>query len=221
MKIPLALAAFAVAGIALASYNLLGPAKLTIGDKTVPTNYLMQGGRTYVPLEDVAAAMDCVVQKSADGFTLAPIGKGKMVNGAEGKIGQTIGRPELQFTVTGIQEGDHYDRKYAAGGLDADSATRLVVLYCRVRNGTEKTVNICTLGGAKSALTDMDEHSYEVLTGDGPRNVDILPGAVTDFGIVFKVPKAEKLKALVYQTDGFPKVEIFRVGLADADKSDK
>ena len=90
---------------------------------------------------------------------------------------------------------------------------------CRVRNGTAKTVNICTVGGEKTALADLNEHSYEVLTGDGPRNVDILPGAVTDFGIIFKVPKSEKPKALVYQTDGFPKVEIFRVGLADADKA--
>ncbi len=217
MRRTLTLSVLTAVGLSVAAYAAFGPGRLTIGDKTIETNFIVQDGHTYVKLADVADALNCVVQKSDGGFTLAPVGKGNMVQGNEGKIGQTIGVPQMQFTVTGMSQADHYDRKYGEGAIGAyDSKMTLVILACRVRNGTGKTVNICTLGGAKTALTDMDEHSYEVLTGDGPRNVDILPGAVTDFAIAFKVPKAEKTKSLVYQTDGFPKVEIFRVSLADS-----
>lgn len=217
MKRFVTLGAMALAGVALATVAAMESNKLSIGGKTVDAVFITQNGHTFVRLSDVATAMNCVIQKSDAGYALAPIGKGNMVQGNEGKVGQTIGVPEMQFTVTSVEEMDHYNRKFSAGEIDAfDANSKLVVVMCKVRNGLEKTINICTLGGAKTAITDMDEHSYEVLTGDGPRNVDILPGAVSDFGIIFKVPKAEKLKALVYETDGFPKVQIFRVTVADA-----
>ncbi len=219
MKRLLTLGALVGAAVIALAMSTRGPGKLTIGDKSVETNFISENGHTYVPLVDVAKALNCVVQKSDGGFSLAPIGKGNMVQGNEGKIGQTIGVPQMQFTVKSISEADHYDRKFASGEVNTpDPSRRLVILVCSVRNGLDKTINICTLGGAKTAITDMDEHGYEVLTGDGPRNVDILPGSVQDFGIVFAVPKSEKLKSLVYQTDGFPKVEIFRVSLVEDSK---
>ena len=216
MKLLFAFSAAGIAGLAVAAYTTFGPGKLTYGDKTVDTSFIVENGKTYVPLNDVASALNCVIQKSDSGYTLAPIGKGAMVMGTEGKIGQTLGKPDMQFTVRSVKDvGTHYDRQFSPGEVNSDEGTRLILMVCRVRNGTPKTVSICTVGGDKTALADMDEHTYEVLTGDGPRNVDILPGAVSDFGILFKLPKAEKLKALVYQTDGFPTKEIFRVSVAD------
>ena len=89
----------------------------------------------------------------------------------------------MQFTVRSLTDADHYVRQFGDGTIDAlDSKVRLVVVLCRVRNGTAKTINICTVGGGKTALADLDEHTYEVFTGDGPRNADILPGSVIDFG---------------------------------------
>src|SRR5579885_545784 len=211
MKVLLSVSAVAIAGLGVAAYAAFGPGKLTYQGKTVSTNFIVENGKTYVPLDDVATALNCVVQKSADGVELAPIGKGAMVQGDVGNIGQTIGRPEMQFTVTKVLEADQYQRKFSNGEVDGDQTNTLLVIYCRVRNGTAKSVWINITGGDKTAVADMDEHTYELFTGDGARNEEILPGAVVDFGIIFRVPKDEKLKALVYQTDGFPHPEIFRV----------
>ena len=218
MKTLFTVSAVGAAGLAIAAYVTFGPGKLTYEGKTVDTTFIVQNGKTYVPLDDVASALNCVVQKSADGVELAPIGKGAMVQGTEGKIGQTIGHPEMQFTVTKVIEADHYQRKYSDGAVDGDQTNTLLVIYCRVRSGTQKSIWINITGGDKTAVADMDEHTYTLFTADGARNSEVLPGAVVDYGIIFKVPKDEKLKALVYETDGFPHHDLFRVALADWDQ---
>ena|GEM_PF-1362188 len=209
------LALAAAASLAVAAIAALrGPGELTMNGKSVETTFLVQGGRTFVPLSDVAKLLGATASKTSTGYALSAVGAGSMVTGTEGKVGQTLGTPQMQFSVQSVSEADHYDRKFGSGAVDALGANvRLIIVVCRVRNATAKTVSICTVGAGKTAMTDQDEHSYEVFTGDGPRNVDVLPGAVTDFGLVFQVPKTEKLKALVYETDGFPKKQIFRVAM--------
>lgn len=149
MRRLLLLGAVGVAGFAVA-FAAHGIGKLTIGGKTVDTTFIVQDGRTYVPLADVAKALGTTVQKSDGGFTLAELGAGSMVTGLEGKVGQTMKTPELQFSVQSVTSADHYKRKYSDGALDAfDANIRLVVVMCRVRNATSKTIGICTVGGSK------------------------------------------------------------------------
>ena len=220
MKNRLLLGAAGMTGLVVVAFALRGPGKLTIGGSTVETTFIVQDGRTFVPLSDVAKALGTTAQKTDDGFTLAAAGAGSMVTGTEGKVGQTIGTAQMQFTVKGFVVVDHYQRQHGDGEINANgSNNQLVIVQCRIRNATAKTVGICTLGAAKTALADTDEHTYEVYTGDGPRNADILPGSVIDFGLAFQVPKNAKLKALVYETDGFPQKKIFRVSFADASPS--
>jgi hypothetical protein len=216
MKHRLLLGVAGVAGLVAVALAFRGPGKLTIGSETVDTTFIVQAGRTFVPLSDVAKALGTTAQKTDEGFTIPVAGAGSMVTGTQGKVGQTIGTAQMQFTVEGLVFEDHYQRKHGDGTIEVNgAANRLVIVNCKVRNATAKTISICTVGGAKTALADTDEHTYEVYTGDGPRNADILPGSVIDFGLAFQVPKDAKLKALVYETDGFPQKKIFRVSLAD------
>jgi len=214
--IAIGLASLGVA-VAATAWALRAPGALTINGKTVPTNFIVEGGRTYAPLSDVAKALNAKVVKTEEGYTIAA-GGGEMVHGLEGKVGETLSGTGIQFTVVKVVRGEHYQRQFGTGTIDPSLPdSEVVALVCKLRN-TAKTAQFTNpLGGERTGLADWDEHTIPpqrgVSTDLVPGDANILPGAVYDFALVFMVPKKAKLKALVYETTFLTKDSVFRVNL--------
>lgn len=203
---------------ACAAWALGAPGSLTINGNTVSTNFLVQGGVTYVPLSAVAKALGGNIQRSAGGYAIAA-GGGTMVAGTTGKVGQTLTGPGIQFTVLEVVTDDHYKKQFGDGVVDATGPDATVVaIKVRIRNTTKKVVGLDPTGTGMTAIADTNEHSYPPYTGMAkdcpPGSSDLLPGSTYTFALTFSFPKSAQLKALVYQTDGFPKQTTFRVSLA-------
>ena len=205
-----------VALAAAAAWAKFGPGDLTINGNTVATNFVVQGGRTYVPLADVAKVLGGNVLKSETGYSIVA-GGGAMVNGTVGKVGQTLVGKGMLFTVSKVIMGDHYQKQFNSGTVDPLTPEATIVAFtCRIRNTGNKTIGPSFFGGDKTALADTNEHTYAPLTGsysDIPATSDILPGAVADFALTFNIPKSAVAKALVYETGGFAPPNLFRFTL--------
>ena len=205
-----------VALAAVAAWAKFGPGDLTINGNTVTTNFIVQGGKTYVPLADVAKVLGGAVLKTDAGFSIIA-GGGAMVNGTVGKVGQTLTGHGVLFTVSKEFMGDHYQKQFNSGTVAPLTPESTIVAFnCRIRNTGAKTISPSFFGGDKTALADTNEHTYPALTGsysDIPATSDILPGAVADFVLTFNIPKTAVPKALVYETGGFIPPNIFRFTL--------
>lgn len=207
---------------AVTAWALHGPGMLTINGKSVSTSFLASGGKTYVPLSDVAKALGSNVVKTADGYSIQASG-GEMLHGLNGKLNETLSGPGLQFTVMKVIRTSKYTRQFGTGTIEPpDDSSEVVALICRIRNTNKSAVFTNPLGADNTNLADLDEHSYPpqrgVDTDLRPGDANILPGAVYDFALTFRVPKNEMLKVLVYETAFFPKNSTFRVDLTAANK---
>jgi hypothetical protein len=154
-----------VALTAVAAWAKFGPGDLTINGNTVPTNFIVQGGKTYVPLADVAKVLGGNVLKTDAGFSIIA-GGGAMVNGTTGKLGQTLVGKGVLFTVSKVFVGDHYQKQFNSGTVNAFTSDSTIVAFtCRIRNTSAKTESPSFFGGEKTALADTNEHTYPALTG--------------------------------------------------------
>ena len=63
MKNIVAVCVIGLVGLGAVAYSLLAPGQLTINGKSIETTFIVQGGRTFVPLSDVAKALGTTVQK--------------------------------------------------------------------------------------------------------------------------------------------------------------
>lgn len=208
-----------ILGIAGIVWAAAGPGALSVNGKTVSTDFMEKGGRVYVPLADVAKALDMTVAKSDTGYALEPVGGANPVEGLRGKVGDTLRVPEFTFSVLKVVQSDHYAKQFGTGTVDADSGRTIVGVVCRVKNALNKTIYFNPFGQGKTALTDQDEHSYTCYTGGAsdlpPGTPNLLPGAAYDFALTFQVPSGTKLKDLVYEFDSMDvrAHRILRVGL--------
>ena len=179
-------------------------------------------GVAYVPVKDLAKALNMSVTKTGRGFEMGTAGGGNMVGGLVGKLNEELFNGFHRFKVTEVIRGKSYTNRFAG---DHQAVTPypegndLVVVVCRLKNGTEKPITLGLPAGGVTGLTDMDEHSYEPRSGmsaDIPaRGVDLLPGAACDFALTFDVPAGAVLKDLVYEPTDYNghKVKPFRISL--------
>jgi len=210
----------ATAALALAS------ARLTVGGQTVSTDIRILGGRPYVPLADMARAMNGTAVRhaggsyeikrdgvdtttpSADVVTPAPAGGADEVHGTRGKIGQMLFTGKWRFEVLGVDRAAAYDSKFlpdARNFTPAGDTEELVIVRCRLKNGqkTAQKAMLSPIHPHNIALTDNEGQSYAPTdfdkrggsTDEGP---NLLPGAQTDFAVLFSVPKGAALKDLVF-----------------------
>jgi hypothetical protein len=199
-----------VAGAALVYAAAVGP-QLVVNGKVASTDVRVIGGKAYVPIADVAKALDMQVTKSAGGYTLAPAGGANMMKGnATGKMGEEIFTGKWRFKVLGVERMKKYVetmRVLSPRDYEANPGEELVVVSCRVKNGTkqkDELVYSIDWEGTMNALTDMQEHSYQPIAFDvkesetAPIGVVFLPGAAVDFKMIFRVPEGTELKDLVF-----------------------
>lgn len=138
---------------------------------------------------------------------------------AQGKIGDELFTGKWRFRVVSIEEaGDEYKERYyqLQRTIKPRGATEtLLVVNCRLKNGTSKTLTpvLTERIPGNTALAAEEDHSYPPLDYDAVQESDkimsyaasaLLPGAATDFALVFSVPKGTTPKALVFSTLAYP-----------------
>lgn len=187
--------------------------KLVVNGKTASTDVKVIGGKAYVPLADVAKALDYTVLKTAGGYELAKAGGATQIaNKNVGKVGEEIFTGKWRFTVLSVQRVAEAVPEYLADEKwtrrTADKGMEIVVLKCRLKNGTsaKDTIVMDKWDGNNTTLTDDEENSF-VPTQYGydakmsehfPEGATFLPGAAINFNLRFEVPKKAKLKDLVF-----------------------
>lgn len=204
----------AVLGLGLAAaFAAQASQRLFVNGATASTDVRLIGGRPYVPLSDVAKALDYTVQKAVGGYQLIKAGGATQIaNQNVGKIGEEIFTGKWRFTVAGVQRvseampeylpSEVWTRKVASPGMD------IVVIKCRLKNGTsaKDTIVLDKWKGNNTTLLDDDENAFEP-TQHGydakfnehfPNGATFLPGGAINMNLRFEVPKKAKLKDLVF-----------------------
>lgn len=192
---------------------------LTVNGRTASTTVRTVNGSAYVKVSDVAKALGMIVIKQPGGYTLTKAGGTNQVQAVtEGKIGDVLFDGYWRFQVRSIETPNSYPAKFlaAANSLHYDSGShvvsaaprfKMVVVHCRMTNGQKaaQTFWIAPLPGERkinNALTDTDGESYPPdcydLDGSISQSKSLLPGAKTDFVILFSVPEATQIKELVF-----------------------
>lgn len=204
-------AAGLVAGVALAR----APITLVInGGSPVSTSTTSVKGVTYVPVKDVAKALNMTAVVSGGKIIIAPAGgANQSANKNVGGIGEEIFTGKYRFMVNSATEGQVYDMKYAnsriySKHITADAGEKLIIVDCRLKNGTTKQDEFVVSGTGTyagiTALADTDEGSHvtsivDVSPDEGaPDGSKLLPGAALRFALVFKVNKSIQPKDLVF-----------------------
>ena len=210
-------------GIAVCAYAYFVGGNLYVNGSLASSNVIDVKGTAYVPIKDVAKALNMTVTKTSRGFEMGPAGGANMVGGLTGKVGDELFNGFHRFKVVEVIRGKSYTNRFSGDNqaiTPYPEGDDLVVVICRIKNATKTTENLGLPGGELTALTDMDEHSISPRNGvsiDVPsRGPNVLPGAAVDFALTFDVPAGAKLKDLVYDVQDFEvkhKSEPFRVTL--------
>jgi hypothetical protein len=166
-------------------------------------------GRTYVPLADVAKALNMTLVNKPHAIEMTPAGGANEVAGLRGKIGDQLFTGKWRFTANSIDQMDSYTTKYAGSQetiSPRNAQETLFVLNCRIKNGQKEpmemvfTQNKC----GNTALTDDQEHSFAPISYDahnetgpygGPK---MLPGSAAEFAVIFSAPKGTKPKDVIF-----------------------
>jgi len=188
-----------------------GAQSLVVNGKPSGAQVRQVGGKTYVSLAELAAALGMKVVKRPDG-TLELTregGAGQIANANVGKTGQEVFTGKWRFQVVDAQQVDSYTTRYRKKQetVTPDNGETLYVVNCRVKNGTKQKDELVfspSWEGMNTSLTDAEERSFQPALYDvradesAPDGAYFLPGAAIPFAIVFKVPKDAKPKDLVF-----------------------
>lgn len=198
---------------AAGAYAWQAAQKLIIGGKTVSVDVRTIGGKAYVPLTDVAKALDFTVQKTAGGYELVKSGgTNQIANKNVGKLGEEIFTGKWKFAVLGVERVKEATPEYLPIEVwtrrVADPGMEIVVVKCRIKNGTsaKDTIVLDKWKANNTTLTDDQENAFEPtqhgydakLNEHFPDGATFLPGGAINFNLRFEVPKGTKLKDLVF-----------------------
>lgn len=214
------------AGIGLASVAAIGliagpgqaQATLTMNGKVVSQDVRSVGGSPMVKLADVAKALGMIVVKRPGGYEITKAGGANQVGGKlQGAIGDVLFDGYWRFQVLSVEMPDSYLMRLSEGANDlhydanthevsAHSGYQVVAVHCRMTNG-QKTMQTFWLGRLpeekiNNALTDTEGGSYAPdcydIQGSISQSKPLLPGARTDFVMLFSVPSGTRLKDLIF-----------------------
>ena len=208
---------YSVAALSAAGFALFGTipglaetAPLMVNGAVASSSVRTIQGQIYVPLHDVAKALNLRVVERNGKYELIPAGgTTQIANKNVGKMGDEIFTGQWRFKVTQIEYASHYRKQltpYFRNEIQAQASDELVIVHCRVKNGTKAKDSLVyeNWEGCNTALTDSEGHSYEPTLWDvradqiAPEGAAFLPGAAIDFVLVFNVPKKTTLKDLIF-----------------------
>jgi hypothetical protein len=213
------LAAALVPAVCLATAALAQSSmRLMVHGKTASADIRLIGGRPYVPLADMARAMNGTAVKRQGGYEITmggvdpttpqAAGGANEVRGTSGKIGQVLFNGKWRFAVLSVARAATYDSQFLADKqtfTPAGETEELVVVRCRLKNGqrTAQKAMLSPIHPHNIALADDQGQSYapkdfDKRGGDTDTGPSLLPGAQTEFALLFSVPRGTSLKDLVF-----------------------
>lgn len=199
----------------------VGGSKLIINGRIASAGVRIIDGTAYVPVADVAKALDMNVIPISGGYEIKKAGGTSQLQGLNGKIGDVLFDGKWRFQVLGISAPATYTMKtsadasqgYYSGNLVAwNSVThvitpsrgyQLVVVQSRVTNAVAQKRTLW-VGGKRTntALADAEGDSHPPIAYDfegAPiQSKPLLQGAKLDFNIIFSVPVGTKMKDLIF-----------------------
>lgn len=207
LRFPLLVPAFVLlAGVCLAEQ---AGKDLIINGHTATSDLKVINGRTYVPLADVAKALNMTLVNKPNSIEMVPSGGANEVTGLHGKLGDQLFTGRWRFTPISLDQMDSYTNRYEGDGAmvtPRNAGETLFVLSCRIKNGMKDSAEMVftqrTCG--HTALTDDQEHSYAPYAYDahnetgpygGPK---MLPGSAAEFAVIFSVPKGTNPKDVIF-----------------------
>lgn len=203
-----------------------GVRNLLINGQVASTDVRVINGKTYVPISDVAKALNMALTTTGSNLVMAPAGGANQVGGLQGKLGETIFTGKWRFTAISIEQMDSYAAKHGdpTTYTPKSPSETLFVVQCRIKNAQKDTKEMVFTVHQKgsTALTDDMEHSFAPIDFDahdetgpygGPK---MLPGSAAEFAVIFSAPKGTMPKDLVFSiisgddlhTNGKPGIDL-------------
>ncbi len=230
-----ALCALVMSG-AFAAFAANGGMRLIMNGKTASYDVRTIGGKTYIPIGDVAKALGMSVVKNGQSWEIKKAGGTFQVGDLDGKIGDVLYDGKWRFQVLDITMPEWFKMRTDASPYDHwsvsnyDTPTRtftpkdgykLVVVKVRVTNTLKVPQTMWTAISDKAlrtALTDTDGESFPPIDYDyegGPTVTKaMLPGSNMTFPIIFSLRNDAVLKDLIFtlkNNDSFAKGNDARV----------
>lgn len=216
-----AVVAVVAVGVVVAGVWAAGSLKLYMNGEVASTDLRVINGRSYVPVADIAKALGAPITKREDGYEIGQPGGANQINGvAQGKIGDELFDGKWRFQVISVEDvGATYQERYYQHLREIKAQGKgdtLIVINCRLKNGVKKTQSplVTERVPGNTALADEQGQSYPPLDYDARQQegdkimsyegAALLPGAATDFALVFNCPKGTVPKALVYSLQAYP-----------------
>lgn len=178
----------ATAALALASMHL------TVGGQTVSTDIRLINGRPYVPLADMARAMNGTTVRHGVGSyeikvnggdtttatdetaapntsAASPAGGANEVQGTRGKVGQMLFTGKWRFAVLGVDRAASYDSQFLPDKqtfAPTGDTEELVIVRCRLKNAQKSAVKAILgyIHPHNTGLTDEQGQSYAPIEYD-------------------------------------------------------
>ena len=198
-----------------------GGTKLVMNGQVASNDVRVLAGKAYAPITDIAKAQDMVVVPISGGYEIKKAGGATPIQGLQGKVGDVLFDGKWRFQVLSVDKVDAYTMKnkstidyalyHAIADLDNDTNTftpkngrALIAIKCRVTNGRNSTQSLwINNNDTRTALADSDGESHPPFVYDldesGPfHSKELLPGAKTDFTVLFSVPETITPKDLVF-----------------------
>lgn len=230
MRKPTALLASLAVAIAFAGGYVFAQSgkNLYLNGKPISSDLLIENGKVYVPIIDVAKGLDMTVTPKADGFDLTPSGSTKKtdavkpVNGLSGAVGDTLSNGQVAVQVLQVVRGERYASTTTNETYTAEPDIDLVAVVCRMRNTLKKPrqYDLGYFKGGNTALIDATGKSFAPKKWDRKEAIPRLQaGMGADFAVIFAVPKGTELGEFVYTVrpndfDRTMKQDNFHVSLA-------
>jgi hypothetical protein len=195
-------------------------ANLIFNGQVASTDVRTLNGKAYVPLSDIAKALDMVAVPVAGGYEIRKAGGATPIKGLRGKIGDVLFDGKWRFQVLSAQPVELYRMKHEATAdyaiynpvaevednvFRAKTGRTLIAVKCRVTNGRNKGTHALWVSNTdtRTALADTEGEShppiaYDLDVSEPFHSKQLVPGAKTDFTVLFSVPEGTKLKDLVF-----------------------
>jgi hypothetical protein len=196
-----------------------GGPKLIFNGKVASNGVRLINGKTYAPLADIAKAQGMVLVPISGGYEIKKAGGATPIAGLRGKVGDVLFDGKWRFQALSVNPVDSYRMKnntttdYAVynsvaelenGVFRPKNNFKLIAINCRITNGRNAVAAFWTYNNdTRTALADTSGEShppiaYDMNQGQPFQSKPLLPGAKTDFTVLFSVPQSTRLKDLVF-----------------------
>lgn len=176
---------------------------LVINSQVASTDVRVINGKSYVPVTDVAKALNLQVVVNGNRIELTRAGGAMQVDGLMGKTGDWLFDGGWRFRVNRVYRADSYEGKWEFYGeqvYTAQEGKELIVVEYSYRNGNRNPA-VWEMGEAFLVRPDgsTEKHWNSNLNFGGTRTVAqaLLPGAESTGAWLFQVAPGSEFKQFI------------------------